>query len=112
HLAELKLPAAAEALPAVLDQAIAEGLSLTVALEPLLGSRDRGQRPPGRARSRLPWRGCWPSKSRQAPPGGWPGGCGSPACPPQPPWPTSTSTPPPASTASLSKSWGTGRTVN
>ena len=35
HLAELKLPAAAEALPAVLDQASAEGLSLTVALERL-----------------------------------------------------------------------------
>lgn len=32
HLAELKLAAAAEALPAVLDQASAEGLSLTVAL--------------------------------------------------------------------------------
>lgn len=36
HLAELKLAAAAEALPAVLDQATAEGLSLTVALEQLL----------------------------------------------------------------------------
>ena len=36
HLAELKLHAAAEALPAVLDQATAEGLSLTVALERLL----------------------------------------------------------------------------
>ena len=36
HLAELKLTAAAEALPAVLDQAAAEGLSLTVALERLL----------------------------------------------------------------------------
>jgi DNA replication protein DnaC len=36
HLAELKLTAAAEALPAVLDQASAEGLSLTVALERLL----------------------------------------------------------------------------
>lgn len=36
HLAELKLTAAAEALPAVLDQATAEGLSLTVALERLL----------------------------------------------------------------------------
>jgi hypothetical protein len=30
HLAELKLHAAAEALPAVLDQATAEGLSLTI----------------------------------------------------------------------------------
>ncbi len=36
HLAELKLHAAAEALPAVLDQATAEGLSLTAALERLL----------------------------------------------------------------------------
>lgn len=36
HLAELKLHAAAAALPAVLDQASAENLSLTVALERLL----------------------------------------------------------------------------
>jgi IstB-like ATP binding protein len=36
HLFELKLHAAAEALPAVLDHASAEGLSLTVALERLL----------------------------------------------------------------------------
>jgi DNA replication protein DnaC len=36
HLATLKLHASAEALPAVLDQASAEGLSLTVALERLL----------------------------------------------------------------------------
>jgi hypothetical protein len=35
HLAELKLTAAAEALPVVLDQATAEGLSLTAALERL-----------------------------------------------------------------------------
>ncbi|MGA7053819.1 MAG: AAA family ATPase, partial [Mycobacterium sp.] len=38
HLAELKLHAAAEAQPAVLDQATAEGLSLTVALERLLAA--------------------------------------------------------------------------
>lgn len=38
HLAELKLHAAAEALPSVLDQATAEGLSLTVALERLLAA--------------------------------------------------------------------------
>ena len=38
HLAELKLHAAAEALPAVLDQATAEGLSLTVAMERLLAA--------------------------------------------------------------------------
>lgn len=36
HLAELKLTAAAEALPTVLDQATGEGLSLTAALERLL----------------------------------------------------------------------------
>jgi hypothetical protein len=36
HLAELKLHTAAEALPGVLDQATAEDLSLTVALERLL----------------------------------------------------------------------------
>ena len=39
HLAELKLHAAAEALPTVLDQASAEGLSLTVALERLLAAK-------------------------------------------------------------------------
>ncbi len=77
HLAELKLHAAAEALPAVLDQATADGLSLTAALE----------------------RGYSPSKSTRAPPGGWRAGYGSRACPPRPPWPTSTSTPPPGSTA-------------
>ena len=37
HLAALKLHAAAEALPSVLDEAAAEQLSLTVALERLLG---------------------------------------------------------------------------
>jgi DNA replication protein DnaC len=37
HLAALKLHAAAEALPTVMDQAAAEQLSLTVALERLLG---------------------------------------------------------------------------
>ena len=36
HLAALKLHAAAEALPTVIDQAATEGLSLTVALERLL----------------------------------------------------------------------------
>ena len=36
HLANLKLTAAAEALPTVLDQAQAEGLGLTAALERLL----------------------------------------------------------------------------
>jgi DNA replication protein DnaC len=36
HLAALKLHAAAEALPAVLDEAATDGLSLTVALERLL----------------------------------------------------------------------------
>ena len=75
HLAELKLHAAAEALPSVLDQATAEGLSLTVALERL-----------------------WPSKSMPVRPVGWRAGCDSPACPPRPPSPTSTSTPPLGST--------------
>jgi DNA replication protein DnaC len=37
HLAALKLDTAAEHLPAVLDHAAAEGLSLTAALERLLG---------------------------------------------------------------------------
>ncbi|MCJ8504918.1 IS21-like element helper ATPase IstB [Kocuria flava] len=37
HLAELKLTTAAEHLPGVLDQAAAEGLSMTAALERLLG---------------------------------------------------------------------------
>ena len=37
HLAELKLTTAAEHLPGVLDQATAEGLSMTAALERLLG---------------------------------------------------------------------------
>ena len=39
HLATLKLHDAAEHLPAVLDQATAEGLSLTAALERLLAPR-------------------------------------------------------------------------
>ena len=87
HLAELKLHAAAEALPAVLDQASAEGLSLTVALERLLASR----------------------KSTPVPHDGWPAGYGSPACPPRPPWPTSTSTPPPAIDRALIDELGTCR---
>ena len=37
HLAALRLHTAAEQLPAVLDQASAEGLSVTAALERLLG---------------------------------------------------------------------------
>ena len=53
HLAELKLHAVAEALPAVLDQASAEGLSLTVALERLLAievDADQARRLAGRLR--------------------------------------------------------------
>ncbi|EUA11242.1 putative insertion sequence IS21 ATP-binding protein [Mycobacterium kansasii 732] len=72
HLAELKLAAAAEALPAVLDQATAEGLSLTVALERLLAVEVEA------------------STARRLA-----GGCGSPAFPPRPHWSTSTSMPPP-----------------
>ena len=72
HLSELKLTAAAEALPAVLDQAAAEGLSLTVALERLLAVEVDAST----ARRLL-------------------AGCGSPAYPPQPLWPISMSMPPP-----------------
>ena len=75
HLAELKLHAAAEALPSVLDQATAEGLSLTVALERLLASRSMPSRPVG-----------------------WRAGSDSPASPPRPPSTTSTTTPPLGST--------------
>jgi hypothetical protein len=53
HLAELKLHAAAEALPGVLDQATAEGLSLTVALQRLLAvevEASTGRRLAGRLR--------------------------------------------------------------
>jgi hypothetical protein len=73
-LAELKLHAATEALPTVLDQATAEGLSLTVALERLLAVEVDA------------------STTRRL------AGCDSPACPPRPPSPTSTSTPPLGST--------------
>jgi len=75
HLAALKLHDAAEHLPAVLDAARAEGLGLTAALERLLASRSRPPRP-----------------------GGWPPGCGSPACPPRRAWRTSTTTRNPGST--------------
>ena len=53
HLAALKLHAAAEALPTVIDQAAAEGLSLTVALERLLAievDADQARRLAGRLR--------------------------------------------------------------
>lgn len=39
-----------------------------------------------------------------------PAGCGPPACSPRPPWPTSTSMPPPGSTASSSTSWAPAAT--
>lgn len=70
-------------------------------------------RPATRA-SRSPslWSGYWPSKSRPAPPAGWRAGCGSPACPPRRPWPISTSTPPPVSTASSLTSWAPAATSN
>ena len=57
HLAALRLHTAAEQLPAVLDHATAEGLSVTAALERLLASRGRRHRsPPARrpAPVRLP----------------------------------------------------------
>jgi hypothetical protein len=72
HLAELKLTAAAEALPAVLDQ----------------------------ASSLSPWSDCWPSRSTPPPRAGWPDDYGLPAYPPRRPWPTSMSMPRPVSTAS------------
>jgi DNA replication protein DnaC len=53
HLAALKLHAAAEALPTVLDEAAAEQLSLTVALERLLSievDADQARRLAGRLR--------------------------------------------------------------
>jgi len=53
HLAALKLHAAAEALPTVIDQAATEGLSLTVALERLLAievDADQARRLAGRLR--------------------------------------------------------------
>ena len=78
HLAALKLHTAAEALPTVLDQASAEELS-----------RDR--RPRAAARR---------SRSTPPKPAASPAGSGSPACPPRPPWTTSTTTPNPASTGS------------
>ena len=46
HLAALQLHTAAEHLPAVLDHASAEGLSLTAALERLLAARGRRHRGP------------------------------------------------------------------
>jgi hypothetical protein len=75
HLAALKLHAAAQALPTVLDEATAEQLSPTAALERLLAIEVDA------------------NAARR--PAGGPAGCGSPACPPRPPWPVSTSTPPP-----------------
>src|SRR6185503_17736667 len=68
HLAELKLPAAAEALPAVLDQASAEGLSLTVALERLLAVEVEASTAPavGRAAAvRLPAHPSHPGRLRR-----------------------------------------------
>lgn len=86
HLAELKLVAAAEALPAVLDAASAEGLSLTVALERLLAvevEASTARRLAGRLRF-----ACLPTSA------------------------TSTSMPPPGSTASSSTSSAPAATWN
>ena len=57
HLAYLKLPTSAEALPAVLDAARAEGLSVTAALERLLNlevTATEDRRMTGRGGSRTP----------------------------------------------------------
>jgi hypothetical protein len=75
-LAALKLDTAAEALPAVLDTAIAEKLSLTATPQRLLASRSTPPRPAGS-----------------------PDGSASPACPPPRPWRSSTTTPNPPLTA-------------
>jgi hypothetical protein len=55
HLAELKLHAAAEALPTVLDEATAQGLSLTVALEGLLAVEVDASAARRRLRRRSRW---------------------------------------------------------
>ena len=81
HLAGLKLHDAAEALPAVLDAAAAENLTLTAALERLLAIEVTATRPAA-----------------------WPDGSASRPCPPPPPWRTSTTTPPPPSTPGSSPS--------
>jgi len=70
HLAYLRLPDAAAALPGVLDDARTRSLSPTATLERLLAVES----PPPR-------------------PAGWPRAPTSPACPPATPWPTSTTPP-------------------
>ena len=82
HLAELKMHDAAEALPAVLDTAAAEGLTLTAALERLFAIEVSA------------------SQARRLA-----GGCASRPCHPRPRWRTSTTTPPPLSTRRSSPSW-------
>jgi hypothetical protein len=86
HLATLKLHDAAEHLPAVLDSAHAEGLSLTA---PSSGSSRSRSTPPRPAAS--------------------PAGSGSPHCPPRPPSPTSTTTPQPGVDRQLIAELATGR---
>lgn len=82
HLTDLKLADAADALPKVLDQAQAEGWTLTTALEQLLRievTATDARRLAGRFRfANLP---------------------------PAPPWTTSTTTPRPASTSPCWPSW-------
>lgn len=63
HLGELKLHAAAEVLPTVLDHAIAEGLSLTAALERLLAVEVDASTARRRA-ERLRF-ACLPARSRE-----------------------------------------------
>jgi hypothetical protein len=72
HLAVLKLHDTAEALPSVLDQAVAKNLSMTAALDRLLSLEV-----PATEARRLT------------------GGCDSRACRHRPRWRTSTTTPPP-----------------
>jgi hypothetical protein len=89
HLAALKLHTAAEHLPSVLDRAAAEKLSLTAALERLLALEVDATEAAGS-----------------------PAGCGSPPCPPQRPWRSSTTTPNPPRTARSSRSWPPAATWN
>jgi hypothetical protein len=89
HLAALKLHAAAEALPSVMDAAATKGLSLTAALERLLAIEVDA------------------TEARRLA-----AGCASLACPPPPPWTASTSTPPPGWTANSSMNWPLAATWN
>ena len=82
HLGFLKLPAAAEALPGILDVARGEDLSTVAVLEALLAVE---------------------VETTQA--RGWRHGCGSLVCQPIPAWTRPTSPPSPASSRNSCASW-------